>query len=283
MTDCPDIYTALATPQPWQSSGSSFWQDEWISAQLLKNHLDSNTPGASRTLPFIDESVAWISTVAPSERHPRLIDYGCGPGLYTERLARCGYQVRGIDFSQRSIDYAKQSAKAQGLSIDYIHASYLDYQFKQPCDVATLIYCDYGALSPADRSQLLYLIRETLSDDGVLILDVFTPAKKDRDFTTGQTWQRIDGGGFWDPSAHVVLQRNDDYGSGLTLEQSTVVVGNDIRRFNIWNQYFTQSTLERELESAGFTVTRWYGNVVGAPYSETGEAIAALIRKDTAV
>ncbi len=51
--------------------------------------------------------------------YPLLFDIGCGPGIYAEKFARQGYYVTGIDFSKRSIDYAKNSALKQGLDISY--------------------------------------------------------------------------------------------------------------------------------------------------------------------
>ena len=38
-----------------------FWNDEYISEQMLKAHLDPEFDGASRKLDFIEKSVAWIT------------------------------------------------------------------------------------------------------------------------------------------------------------------------------------------------------------------------------
>ncbi|HOJ15222.1 MAG TPA: class I SAM-dependent methyltransferase, partial [Deltaproteobacteria bacterium] len=38
----------------------------------------------------------------------RILDLGCGPGLYTKRLSDAGYDVTGMDYSRRSIAYAKE-------------------------------------------------------------------------------------------------------------------------------------------------------------------------------
>ncbi|EOS51741.1 hypothetical protein C809_01201 [Lachnospiraceae bacterium MD335] len=83
-----------------------FWDDEHISLQMLNAHLNPNYDGASRKLEFIEKSVDWISKILPSENYPSVLDIGCGPGLYTERYAKKGYRVVGVDFSHRSINYA---------------------------------------------------------------------------------------------------------------------------------------------------------------------------------
>jgi predicted TPR repeat methyltransferase len=38
----------------------------------------------------------------------RILDLGCGPGLYTQRLASLGHTCVGIDISPASIAYARR-------------------------------------------------------------------------------------------------------------------------------------------------------------------------------
>ena len=49
----------------------------------------------------------------------RLLDIGCGGGLLCEPMARLGFQVTGVDASERNIGTASAHAAEQGLSIDY--------------------------------------------------------------------------------------------------------------------------------------------------------------------
>ena len=43
-------------------------------------------------------------------REMAIADFGCGPGLYAQRLARAGLNVTGIDFSANSLQYAREVA-----------------------------------------------------------------------------------------------------------------------------------------------------------------------------
>ena len=95
----------------------AFWDDDYISKQMLKAHLNPDFNGASRKLDFIEKSVSWIKQILPSQSYPSLLDVGCGPGLYAERFATGGYMVTGVDFSRRSICYAKHLAQKAGLNI----------------------------------------------------------------------------------------------------------------------------------------------------------------------
>ena len=59
----------------------------------------------------------------PMARRPfeglRLLDIGCGGGLLSEPMSRLGFEVTGVDASERNIGTASTHAAEQGLSIDY--------------------------------------------------------------------------------------------------------------------------------------------------------------------
>jgi 2-polyprenyl-6-hydroxyphenyl methylase/3-demethylubiquinone-9 3-methyltransferase len=59
----------------------------------------------------------------PAARRPfeglRLLDIGCGGGLLSEPMSRLGFEVTGVDASERNIGTASAHAAEQGLPIDY--------------------------------------------------------------------------------------------------------------------------------------------------------------------
>jgi len=95
------LLASLRKPALWQRSSEPLWDDDHISRQMLAAHLDPDLDAASRRHDVIDRSVAWLGSVIPAGG--RVLDLGCGPGLYTSRLAAMGYDVTGIDYSRRSI------------------------------------------------------------------------------------------------------------------------------------------------------------------------------------
>ena len=93
MTLFGDLHDLMKPPALYERTDAAFWDDEHISRGMLAAHLDPEFEGASRSFAFMDRSVDWICATAPPATHPRLLDLGCGPGLYAERFARAGYAV----------------------------------------------------------------------------------------------------------------------------------------------------------------------------------------------
>ena len=74
-------------------------------------------------LGFIRDQALYRFKRDPKARAPfeglRLLDIGCGGGLLSEPMTRLGFQVTGVDASERNIGTASAHAAEQGLSIDY--------------------------------------------------------------------------------------------------------------------------------------------------------------------
>ena len=74
-------------------------------------------------LSFIRDQALYRFGRDPKARQPfeglRLLDIGCGGGLLCEPMTRLGFQVVGVDASERNIGTASAHAAEAGLEIDY--------------------------------------------------------------------------------------------------------------------------------------------------------------------
>lgn len=69
-----------------------------------------------------DRSSQWMEPFLPLlNEHGcrRIFDLGCGTGYDALALARRGYQVEGMDFSQVAIDQARRLAEGEGLKVEF--------------------------------------------------------------------------------------------------------------------------------------------------------------------
>ena len=152
-------------PKPFEFyTADDLWTDEHTSEQMLSFHLTEDIDVSSRNISFINRSVEFIASLFNVGRETKIADFGCGPGLYTTRLAQHQADITGIDFSKRSIQYAEQVAAEARLSIRYMNQNYLDFVTDDRYNLILMIMCDFCALSPTQRKKMLtsfYSILET--------------------------------------------------------------------------------------------------------------------------
>lgn len=267
-------------PKLFEQDENNIWTDPHIAKGMLKAHLDETLDSATRNIDFIEKSIVWIATQLPPHKYPKLLDLGCGPGIYTEKFYQEGYHVTGLDFSKLSIEHAKKSANRNKMAIDYILGDYNIIDFPSKYDVITLIYCDFGVLPMETRKGLLNKIFDSLNDQGVLLFDVFTPLKY-----TGIEESRsfeISKDGFWHQDICLSLNSFYRYDEDNTfLNQYTILTNdNKITNYNVWEHTFTLKELEDDLKHAGFRTIKFFGDLSGKRYEESSQTICVLALKE---
>jgi len=266
-------------PKIYEKSSSPFWSDVHISKSMLQAHFDQETEAASRNMKFISQSVDWINSVAPVSSHQRILDIGCGPGIYTEKFSQLGYEVVGIDISSRSIDYAKEVSKNSHSQVQYINGNYLEIDLPKNFDLITFIYCDYGALSTSDRKLILDKIYSSLNPGGKLILDVFTHHQYlDKNETT--SWSSHQGSGFFKPISHLSLEHHYVYNENVRLNQYIILdESSKVDVYRIWDTCFTKDSITKELEGSGFCLNQVLSDIAGTSYKSDSNTLAIVAEK----
>lgn len=269
-------------PKPFEFyTAEDLWADEYTSQQMLKYHLNESIDVSSRNIKFINHSVQWIQTKFGLDASKSICDFGCGPGLYTARLAETGAQVTGIDFSKRSIEYAKKTATEKSLKIEYVHQNYLKYTSDKKYDLITMIMCDFCALSPQQREHLLRKFHQLLKPNGTILLDVYTLesfAQREEQAVyeinlLNKFWSAEDYFGFLN-----TFKYNEEH---VILDKYTIVEKNRMRIIYNWLQYFNQDSLIAEFESNQFKVTDIFADVAGSMLDSGGLEMAVIAGKIT--
>lgn len=267
-------------PEPFQFyTADDLWTDEHTSERMLAHHLNSDIDVSSRRADFIDQSVMWIASHFGIEPGKRIADFGCGPGLYSNRLAQLGARVTGIDFSRRSIDHARGVATDQGLAVEYVNQSYLDFETNEHFDLIIMIMCDFCALSPSQRMSLLQKFGSLLSPGGSVLLDVYSlNACSEREEATTYAMNLLDG--FWSADKYYGFLNTFKYeDANVVLDKYTIVEAERTRTVYNWMQCFSPSSLRSEFEKAGFSELELLGNVAGEPFDEKATEFAVAAKK----
>ena len=257
-----EIINNSSKPELYKKGSSVMWTDNHISKQLLDVHLNTEIDLASRKTTTIKSTVKWILDHSDL-RNLNILDLGCGPGLYSEILAKEGHKVTGVDFSSHSIKYAKEEAEKKNLDITYLKANYLDLDLEENTfDLVILIYTDFGVLLPSERNQLLKIIRKVLKPNGIFIFDVLND-KNIESKTSPKSWE-VSEQGFWKDKPYLALSDSYLYGEEKVILYQHILVDEqeniDVYRF--WTHFFSHSDLSEILNVHGFSNINFYEDVL---------------------
>ena len=267
-------------PKPFEvDTTRELWTDEYTSKKMLSLHLNGENDIASRNTTFIDKSVEWISSYFHVGAGTKIADFGCGPGLYTTRLARRQAEVTGIDFSTRSIEYAQQIAMTENLPIEYINQNYLEYETDKGFDLIIMIFCDFAVLKPSKREGMLSKFHTFLESRGSILFDIPSlKAFEKREETTVYAENLMNN--FWFPGKYHGFLHTFKYDKEkVILDKYTIIEASRTRVFYNWLQHFSREMIENELKIHGFSINDFFSDVAGSVYDPESEVLTVVAGK----
>ena len=214
-----EIVRRQGVPKPWAEGDKIPWNDPDFSRRMLDEHLSQAHDAASRRFEAVDRHVRWIHDRVLGGKPARILDLGCGPGLYTSRLAKLGHCCVGIDFSPASIAYAQEQAEQAGLDCTYIHQDIRTADYGEGYDLVMSIYGEFNVFRPAEARGILENARRALVPNGLLLFEPHTFEVVAKLGQQPPSWHTAESGLFsedphlylqeshWDAEGNVAIQR----------------------------------------------------------------------------
>jgi len=202
-----DVVHRRPVPEPWAEGEKIPWHDPEFSRRMLEEHLSQDHDAASRRFEKVERHVDWIHRQVLSGNPTRILDLGCGPGLYTSRFARLGHECVGIDFSPASIAHAREAADKAGLRCSYLHEDIRVAEYGTGFGLVMLVFGEFNVFTPADARGILDKARHALEDKGLLLLEPHTYAAVREIGHQPPSWYSAASGLFSD-RPHLCLQES---------------------------------------------------------------------------
>jgi 8-oxo-dGTP pyrophosphatase MutT (NUDIX family) len=280
--DLLDITKREISPKPWVEGDNIPWNEPGFSLRMLREHLSQEHDAASRRLTIIDRQVAWIHQVVLGGKPSKILDLGCGPGLYASRLAKLGHACTGIDYGPASIRYARQTASQNGLTITYCEGDLRQANYGEGYDLAMLIYGEFNVFCMQDANLILSKVWGALKPFGGLLLEAHTFAAVRGIGTEPGSWSAVESGlfsdqphllleeGFWDAESRVSTRRHFlvDGGTGT------------VTRYAASYQAYSDEGYRSLLEQNGFGKILVYPSLTGSKDETSTNLMAILAAKE---
>ena len=272
-----DMMRETTPPVPWAHGDNIPWNEPDFSKRMLREHLSPDHDLASRRQETIDQQVAWIHEHVLRARFTRILDLGCGPGLYGVRLAKCGHQYVGIDYSPSSIAYAA------GESAGSSHCTFIEGDIRQVdygsgYGLVMMVYGEFNVFRPADIRSILSKIRAALEPGGLILLEPHSREAVVSIGDRGRTWEALDSGLFSD-RPHLYLQQAhwDEASQAATREFFVIdATSGDVARFAASYQAYSDAEYRTLLADQGFCDVAFFSSLTGEQNPTTSDLVAIL-------
>ena len=276
-----DITRRRAVPQPWVEGEKIPWNDPDFSQRMLQEHLSQEHDAASRRLRTIDDHVEWIHTQILSGKGGRILDLGCGPGLYTSRLARLGHTCLGIDFSPASVAYAREHAITEKLPCQYVQQDIREADYGEGYDLVMLIFGEFNVFKPSDAYVILSKAARALKSGAYLLLEAFKFPAVQEMVAQPKSWYTAQSGLFSDKPHICLIENFWDAEMKVATERYFIidVESGSVNPQAASTQAYTDQEYRELITEAGFGEIVFYPTLGVKDIQEPSDFMAIVARK----
>jgi SAM-dependent methyltransferase len=252
-----DIFEQKPERSHWNGKYKIPWDEPEFSRRMLKEHLSQSHDLASRRLKSIDDHVHWIHKEVLEGKPSRILDLGCGPGLYSSRLAVTGHYCMGVDFSPASIEYAKSNNPNNKLC-DYRLGDIRKETYGDGYDLVLFLYGEFNAFPRHEVEGILRKIYQSLNNGGQILIEAHTYEAVKRIGESENSWYKA-GSGLFSNKPHICMTENSWDESAHSERQTFFVIDAATSSMECYTNTLQAYKCEEYrgiIGSAGFTETQ---------------------------
>lgn len=217
--------------------------------------------------------VRGLRQMVPVAPPAEVLDLACGWGRHSVALAKEGFRVTGLDWSETLLRAARKRATAARVDVDFVRGDMREPAGEGRFDLALSLFSSLGYfLSDDEDLRVLRAAHTALKPGGWLVLETMHRDHVVGGFAERDWWETEDGITVW-------VEREFDAVEGVSREWTRWSRRNEsgekfhalrIRNATEWDAL---------LRGAGFQAVDWWGDYELAPFLHTSEHLIVTARK----
>jgi len=242
------------------------WYDEFFKEDYLKIYLPFLTEERTKT------DVDFIIDVLGLSPGSKILDLACGFGRHTIPLAKMGYDMTGLDYTEKFIQMAEEKAKKENLQIEFLVGDMRKIPFENHFAGVISYFTSFGFFSDEENFEVLRGVSKALKEEGKFLLEIMNRDILVKNFQS-KDWHRTEDGTL------VLEERNWDLKTGKLKNSITILdkKGERERWFEV--RLYTLDELNYLLEKVGLKIIETYGRKDKSPYKVDSPRLIVLSQK----
>jgi len=229
------------------------WFEEWFDSPLYeKLYSNRDEKDAASLADLIEE-------VIPVSAYRNVLDLGCGRGRHSITLAQRGYQVTGIDLSNKAIEKAKRIAGQKNLNNVKFFVRDMRDPLPKQFDAIVNLFTTFGYfLEDEENRRVLRNTGKMLNQGGILFLDYLNPHYVEKNLVPSES-------GMYENLTYNVTRQIKDGMVFKTIQFSDDSLDKPVKyreRVKLYDLEWFRDVLTK----SGYDIIETYGNYEGSPF-----------------
>jgi len=204
----------------------------------------------------------------------RILDLCRGHGRHLLSLVKAGYEMTGLDLSQKALNLLKVNAKKQKLNVRIIRGDMRRIPFENEFDAVINMFTAFGYLeNDQEDLKVLKSVNQALKPGGKFLIDVLS-----KDWVLANFQSKS-----WRKAGKFILLEEAIHNSKNTINiTKNIIIDSKGRRheFIIELLLYSLKELRRVLKKVGLKVVKTYSNTLnGKAYTKASKRLVVLAKK----
>jgi ubiquinone/menaquinone biosynthesis C-methylase UbiE len=242
---------------------SMYWWENYFDEIYLKIYSFIDTPEANQ------KQVEFIEKALGLEKGHKILDLACGQGRHAILLAKRGYNITGLDYSEYLLSVARKRAENEKVKINFMKGDMRELPFENEFDAIYMFFTSFGYFSDKDNFKVLKEVSRSLKKGGKFLIDLSNPIMVVKNFQY-ESWILTKEG-------IICLEQNEFDPIKMRTRTLRIVFkgGKEIDRKEHIVRLYTPSELSFLMELVGLKAIKFYGD--WRDFSEYNENSRRLI------
>ncbi len=221
---------------------------------------------------FTKKEVNFLVKNIPIKKQDKILDLCCGHGRHTIELAKRGYYIEGLDYSDYELGLARKEAEKRKLIIKFRKGDARYFQSAKKFDVILNMFTAFGYGSKIDDQKLLNNVSKHLKKGGKFLIDLMNLIWIFRHFRQKKT-ERLGS------NIYARITRNFDFTKNVNYETRVIFKNGKKEIYKLECHIYSLPEMIEMLDTVGLKFQKVWGSFSGKPYGLDSKRMIILAKK----
>ena len=202
-----------------------------------------------------------------------VLDLACGPGRHATALAKRGFRVTGVDLSPFLLRQAKDLARKESVSIEWVHEDMRSFLRPETFDLAISMFTSFGYFDDRrDDVRVLRNVYRSLREGAAFIMEMLGKECLASGFEPTGSNELADG--------RILVQRREVADAWSRIKNEWIVIEDGTAtKFQFEISIYSGQELKDRLYEVGFREVMVFGSLDRSEYGPNARRLVAVARK----